>query len=436
MRRRLASWSLLLAAPAGCTGSAARTPAPPASAAPGTVRVAVDPRSFLAEWTRRAATVAACTATYRVTGPIAQTIRIAYLAPDRARFDSAGTRDGPSFEESAWTLRDRSAFRSRRGDERAWAELVFGSLAAEFEAVVAELNRAFPAPPSATPPADDGPGVALDFWCEPDVDHPEHGRVDAMAIRQERRTGVFRWLARFAAMPQIRDDGARLVAADPSTGHEVALSKENGFLESVSVPGGLRIALVEWQPAVDEAVFTIPAPPPGARDVSEEYRGAFAASCDLGIDAVITRQAITARARDAIADDDFRARLAAVFAVAHRTLLRDRLAATRAAIQKKSDEATEFYERSYAASVSDRDLRQFCEARIAEERTALADGLRALSEETARFHPPHEPGLDERTAELVDEARRRSRTDWFEREITQPLLARFDERVRAVRDAK
>jgi hypothetical protein len=94
------------------------------------------------------------------------------------------------------------------------------------------------------------------------------------------------------------------------------------------------------------------------------------------------------------------------------------------------------YRRSHAASASDRDLRQFCETRIAEERTALADALRALSEETARFHPPHEPGLDERTAELVDEARRRSRSDWFEREITQPLLDRFDERVRAVRDGK
>lgn len=439
MRRRLAALFVLLAAPVGCTGSAAKAPAEPAPAAPArTVNVAADPRATLAEWSKRAAKVAACTAIYRVTGPIEETIRIAYAAPDRARIDAAGTRDGATFEESAWTLRDRSAFRSRRGDERAWADMAFGSVesAAEFEAIAAELNRAFPSPSSETPPADDGPGVMLGFWCEPDVDHPEHGSVDAMAIRLERRTEVFRWLSRLAAMPQLRDDGARLVAEDPRTGHEVALSKENGFLESVTAPGGLDVALVEWQPAVDEQAFAVPPPSPGARDLSEQYRGAVAAGCDLGIDAVITRQAVAARARDAIGDDDFRARLTAVFAVAHRTLLRDRLAATRAAFQKKSDEATELYARSFAASASDKDLRQFCEARVAEDRTALADGLRVLSEETARFHPPHEPGLDERTAGLVDEARRASRSEWFEREITQPLLARFDERVRKVREGK
>ena len=434
MRRRLAALSVLLAAPVGCAGPAERAPVPPAPAE----KAAVDPRQILSEWMRRAATVEACTATWRVTGPIEQTIRIAYVAPDRARFDAAGTRDGALFEETAWTLRDRSCFLARRGDVRAWAEVPLASAdaAAEFAAIVAELKRAFPTTPSGAPLPDYGRGVALDFWCEPDLDHPEHDRLDAMAIRQERRTGVFRWLSRLAAMPRLRDDGARLVAEDPRSGLEVALSKESGLLESVTAPGGLRVALVEWKPAVDEAAFAIPALPPGARDVSEEYRGAVAASRDLGIDAAITLQATAARARDAIGDDDFKTRLAGVFAVAHRTLLRDRLAATRVALQKKSDEATEMYGRSHAASASDRDLRQFCETRIAEERTALADALRALSEETARFHPPHEPGLDERTAELVDEARRRSRTDWFEREITQPLLARFDEQVRKVRGEK
>jgi len=434
MRRRLAALSVLLGAAVGCAGSAERAPAPAGPASPEVI----DPRSVLAEWARRAATVKACTATWRVTGPIEQTIRIVYVAPDRARFDATGTRDGAPIEETAWTLRDRSFFLSRRGDARAWAEVPLRSeeAAAEFDAILAELQRAFPTTPSGAPLPEYGRGVALDFWCEPDLDHPEHDRLDALAIRQERRTEVFRWLSRLAAMPQLRDDGARLVAEDPRTGLEVALSKESGFLESVTAPGGLRVALVEWKPAVDAAAFEIPKPPPGARDLSEEYRGAVAASRDLGIDAVITREATTARARNAIGDDDFRTRLAAVFAVAHRTLLRDRLAATRAAVQEKSDEATEQYERSYAASTSDRDLRQFCESRIDEERTALVDGLRALSDETARFHPPHEPGLDERTAGLVDEARRRSRTEWFEREITQPVLARFDERVRKVRGEK
>jgi hypothetical protein len=434
MRRRLAALSVLFGAAAGCTGSAARAPAPPSPA----TKEPVDPRQILAEWMHRAEKVSACTATYRVTGPIEQTIRIAYVAPDRARFDATGTRDGMRIEETAWTLRDRSFFLSQRGDAWAWAEVPLRSedVAAEFDAIVAEVNRAFPIPPSGLPPPDYGRGIALDFWCEPDVDHPEHDRLDTLAIRQERRTEVFRWLSRLAAMPQLRDDGVRLVAEDPRSGLVAALSMESGFLESVTAPGGLRVALVEWKPAVDEAAFEIPKSPPGARDLSEEYRGAVAASRDLGIDAVITRQAVTARARDAIGDDDFRTRLAAVFAVAHRTLLRDRLAATRAALQKKSDEATEQYERSYAASTSDRDLRQFCETRITEERTALVDGLRALSDETARFHPPHEPGLDDRTAGLVDEARRRSRTEWFEREITQPVLARFDERVRKVRGEK
>jgi len=434
MRRRLAALSVLLTAPVGCAGPAARAPAPAGPA----VKATADPRQLLAEWTQRAAKVEACSATWRVTGPIEQTIRIAYVAPDRARFDASGMRNGARIEETAWTLRDRSFFLSQRGDAWAWAEVPLRSedVAAEFDAILAELERAFPTPPSGAPLLEYGRGVALEFWCEPDLDHPEHDRLDTLAIRQERRTEVFRWLSRLAGMPQLRDDGVRILAEDPRSGLAVALSKESGLLESVAAPGGLRVALVEWKPVVDEAAFAIPKPPPGARDLSEEYRGAVAASRNLGIDAVITRQATTARARDAIGDDDFRARLTAVFAVAHRTLLRDRLAATHGALQKKSDEATELYERSYAASASDRDLRQFCEAQIAEQRTALADGLRALSEETARFHPPHEPGLDERTAELVDEARRRSRTDWFEREITQPMLARFDERVRAVRGEK
>jgi hypothetical protein len=237
MRRRLVSLSVLLAVLVGCAGSAARAPE---SSAPAKKEV-VDPRSVLAEWTGRAATVEACTATWRVTGPIEQTIRIAYVAPDRARFDAAGTRNGALFEETAWTLRDRSCFLARRGDVRAWAEVPLASAdaAAEFAAIVAELDRAFPTTPSSAPLPDYGRGVALDLWCEPDVDHPEHDRLDAMAIRQERRTGVFRWLARLAAMPKLRDDGARLVGEDPRSGLAVALSKESGLLESVTAPGGL-----------------------------------------------------------------------------------------------------------------------------------------------------------------------------------------------------
>ena len=202
MRRRLAALSVLLTAPVGCAGPAARAPAPAGPAA----KEVFDPRSVLAEWARRAATVKACTATWRVTGPIEQTIRIVYVAPDRARFDATGTRDGAPIEETAWTLRDRSFFLSRRGDARAWAEVPLRSeeSAAEFDAILAELNRAFPTTPSGAPLPEYGRGVALDFWCEPDLDHPEHDRLDAMAIRQERRTEVFRWLSRLAAMPHSR----------------------------------------------------------------------------------------------------------------------------------------------------------------------------------------------------------------------------------------
>jgi hypothetical protein len=390
---------------------------------------------------RRSAELKACTATYRATGPLDQTVRFIYLAPDRARFDARGTSNGIASESTIWVLGNRCVFRSIHGNERLSADVPFcdPSLEADFEAVHSALRSSFPSPKSGEGLPALGPGVSLELWIDFDQSSTGHGSLRGSASWSRDRAWILEWLMRVSALPVLRDEGERIVAEDPRTKAVVTLSKTTGFIESIRGQDALSVELTNWAPSVEEAEFSIPASEPNAHDLSEEYVRLVSASYLHHIEAEITSTALEALQRESITDEEFTKRLASVYDLLNRRLRRDEFARLRDSMKKMSDESVDRYRRQRTASASDPDLRSICDQGIAEQRLTFVNKLRRVTEvalDPDTSPQPPDASTDPRAAKLVADARRESMATTLEAEVTQPALEYFDEQVLAVQATK
>lgn len=396
---------------------------------------AADVKAELNELIRRSPTLKACTATYRATGSYDATIRIHFSAPDRARIDSSEIKDGHREESSSWVIKDRIVSRSERGEERQCADVRFADAFEDDRKIIdAALEHAFPSASGGASRMHLGDGVFLALWIKTDAKAPEHGSLDLWAGWQRRRDYVFQWQTLMSALPVLRDDGERIIGADPEARLEVVLAKSNGFIERIT-SAAETIELEAWTPSADDADFLVPPPLPGAKDFSDEYRKGFIAAFDHLMNESIALDALEARQRDSIADEEFTTKLASVYDVANGSLLRVPLADLRAILKKASDEAVSWYRRQRAASAADPDLRGIADQWIAKQRLAVIEMIGKASEVALEPDPPlHLPAArsDPHSAELIAEARRRSLAATLERDVKQPALAYFDEQVLAV----
>ena len=422
MSPRIAALLVLLTIPSTC-------------AAP----TAADVKAELNELIHRSTTLKSCTATYRATGSYDATIRIHYSAPDRARIDTSEVKDGRREEGSSWVIKDRIVTRSEHGDEHQFADFRFAdSFEDDCKIVEAALEHAFPSTSEGATAMHLGDGVFLALWIKTDAKAPEHGSLDLWAGWQRRRNYIFQWQMLTSAMPVLRDDGERIIGADPESKLEVVLSKSNGFIERIT-SAAEKIELEAWTPSADDAVFLVPPPVPGAKDISEDYRRGLITAFNHLMNDSIVLNALEARQRDPIADEEFTTKLASVYDIANGTLLRVPLAELRDILKRASDEAVDWYRRQRAASAADPQLRETADQWIAKQRLAVIELIGRASEVALEPDPPLQPPAapsDPHSAELITEARRRSLAATFERDVTQPALAYFDEQVLAVQSKK
>jgi hypothetical protein len=440
---RFAALPVLFATPFACTAPAAKqTVATSSATGDAAPRGPVNVHAELKELMRRSADLKACTATYRASGYLDETIRITYAAPDRVRFDTSQTTHGRREDDTIWIVGNRYAVCSERGDERQCADVAaLSTIGEDCKAVLSAARSAFPSHQDGDVAADFGAGVWVHFWLTPDANVPEEGSLDLLGSWMECRDYIFHWLLLASSLPVLRDDGERIFGEDPTSHLFVVISKSNGFIERIT-GATEKVELVDWVPTAEEVAFTIPPPAPGSKDFSEDYRHMLSSICVGQLDDSITQAAVESRRRDSIEDDEFSARLASVYDIMNRRLRRDEITKLRDLMKKAGDDAVDLYRRQLSAAASDPDFRGIAEQWIAKQRSAIGematkasiDWIESVPPPIARDHgTPALPETDPRAAELIEQARRRSAVSYFESEIKQPALAYFDEQVAAVR---
>jgi hypothetical protein len=443
LNSRFAALSLLVAVAFSCSAPAAKEPvATSPTTNDATPRGPVDVRAALEELNRRSVTLKACTATYRATGPLDQTVRFIYLAPDRARFDASGTQNAIKCEMTVWSLGDRYVLRSNQRGARVFADVPadLPSMEADSEALTAALASSFPSP-NPTPKSGDalpdlGPGVTLNLWVNHVSDSKGDSSLDGSVSWSRDRSWILQWLMRVSALPVLRDEGERIVAEDPRTKTVVSISKATGFIESIRGTNELSVELTSWTPSVDETELSIPPPEPDARDVSEDYAHSLSAVQVHEFEHLIIDAAVAARQRDSIQDEDFTTRLASVYLVANRTLRRDAIAKLRDLMKKLSDDVLDKYRRQRSAEAIDPDFRGIADQWIAKQRLTIVDTFEKVADVALEPDPTPPAHSDPHVAELISEARRRSMAKTIEVDLKQPALAYFDEQVLAVQSTK
>jgi hypothetical protein len=419
MRARTAMLSTVMALASSC-------------GAPAPVEKA-DPHVELERLVQRSKALEAFTATYRA--PLEQTIRITYVAPDRARYEI--TRANEVWHRVVWTLGNRAVMRDEDPNGRTFADVPITPelMIVAADAVADVVNRAFPAPDGASSFPDLGPGASINLEIRPDRNDPEHGDLDVLLSWSPHRVSILDWLLRASSMPMLRDDGNRIVGEDPATRLEVAISKANGLLECITTAGRRQVELVEWRDSADPSDFTIPAPPPGARDVSPDYQELLTASYFMVSDRCIELAAIEYKNREGIGDDELRRRLTSVYEEVLPKMLAETLAYYRVSAKRSDFDLTAELRRLKAAAGSDPDLQTIFEQQVARMREEWVDGSRKLVESLA-WANSNEAADHDPTDALISEVRHQSMTEMFDRELSKPNLAYFDECVRAVREGK
>jgi len=333
-----------------------------------------------------------CTATYRAKGPLEESIRFTFAAPDRVCIESSAMYEGRRFDDTIWSVGDRYIRRSMdgRGFEHADVPLAIPTQG-DCEALGVALERAFPSSVDGEAERDVGSGAGID----------------------SRFGGEFRLI--------------------------VFLSMSSYFLERIT-GAAEEFELVDSSPSADEAAFTIPPPEPGSNDASQEDGCFVFYYCGRVMNYSITQFAKEARERDSIADEDFTRRLASVYEVVNRWHRRDRFAQMRDSMNQWSSDAADLYRRQRSAVEIDPDLRGTEDQWIAVQRREIVESLQTVTEaqldSDSPFPPPTLADADPHVAALIAEAHRRSLAATVESEVTQPCLAYFDEQVLAVQSTK
>jgi hypothetical protein len=233
----LGSWLAIQAAPG-------REPAAPA---------AIDANEAVRALAERTQKLEAFTAIYRVVGFDGEESesRLYYRAPDRARLDTI---------EKQSTLRAwlRGSVLSIRSADRRGRYAIDRDLAeerTEGERFDAMLEREFarPAPPAA--PRTGGPGFRLDF--EAPLAEGEDCAIVRTMVWEDPKFHLLAWLDGGTAASPWRTEGDEFVRRT-AKGGVVRVSKETGFLVSLTHPSGYELHLIRVSKEASEEDLAVP----------------------------------------------------------------------------------------------------------------------------------------------------------------------------------
>ena len=214
---------------------------------------AVDANEAVRALAERTQKLEAFTAIYRVVhfDATESEQRLYYRAPDRARFDSVGKQESTR----SWL---RGSVMSTRGVDRRGRYAIDRDLAEwriENERFDAMLEREFarPAPPAA--PRTGGPGFRLDF--EAPLAEGEDSGIVMTLLWAEPKFHLLAWLDGGTPASPWQAEGEEFVRRT-AKGGVVRVSKETGFLVSLTHPSGFEIRLVRASESVSDEDLAVP----------------------------------------------------------------------------------------------------------------------------------------------------------------------------------
>lgn len=409
------------------------TPTPPSAALPPDATTERSVALLLSMLDQRAMQRKGFTATYRVQmGGSEQTIRYAYLAPDRVRMD---VRFGTT-SHTTWSS-ERAAAMSIGGDAKAQVVRYDPKdLDTTWEACDAALDEAFPpAGDAAAPPEEFESGPLLEFGIRPEPGSSEHGSFSSSASWSPARPSFLSWLA-----PK-EWDRAHFVDAqtiEVSRGAKRAvLSAATGMFLEMKFGEHFQASLVDSTDVVDPSEFAALSAP----TASDPSTNAAAYELESEMfrhqhERVLHRIGAAAHEKK---EDSAAVLLRAkpVLEALYRVILKRHYAGWLKDYEKKIDDYFEKIEPGYAAMQSDQDLRDAFDRQMADWRSSIQHQLLSDRDKgAASFGPSSVAAGESATQTQLVELERSAMIAVFDVEISDALLGHLDERLKALREKK
>lgn len=356
-----------------------------------------------------------------------QTIRFAYLAPNRARIDvrAAGGTFTSCVDETGMSLRAEGdgTIRVARFESKELEELWSGCAAA--------LEMAFPSTETLPgPPSESEGGPIFEFGIRPDPRSSDHGSFSVSVSWLSARRSFLSWLA-----PR-EWDRARYVdpqVIEVSNGTATAtLSTATGLILDMRAGEHFHATLVDSTDDVDPSEFTGWTAATKSDDSQQWFASRMWAQQRWTIYQRILRDS---RLQDADLDQ-FRHRVEPVFEVLHRTIVKHHYRDWQKGYTTNLEKFFDEYDAALTEIGSDPTEREECDDSVADSCLEIEKSLDSLRDEyvaNLAFSPVDDEDSKMLTKMLsieCDAARAA-----FHAENIDPILRHIDERLKAIRAA-
>jgi hypothetical protein len=371
------------------------------------------------------------TATYHVqAGDSEQTIRYAYLAPDRVRMD---VRYGTT-THTTWSSEGAMAM-SIGGDARAQVvRYDTKDLDTTWEECDAALDKAFPPTGDAAAPLEElESGPLLEFGIRPEPGSSEHGSFSSSVSWSPARPSFLSWLA-----PREWD---RAHVVDAQTievtrgAKKAVLSAATGMFLKMTFGERFQASLVDSTDVVDPSEFAAltaaTAGDPSTSAAAEKFESEmFRHQRERVLQRIVAAAHGTKEDSAAVL-----LRAKPVLEALYRVILKRHYAGWLKDYGEKIDAYFEKIESGYATIRSDQNLRDSFDRQMADWRSSIQHQLLAARDEGAATFGPSSvaPGETTMQTQLL-ELERSAMIAVFELEISDALLLHLDERLKALRE--
>ncbi|HTF87079.1 MAG TPA: hypothetical protein VK843_01635 [Planctomycetota bacterium] len=222
----------------------------------------------VADLTRRSAELHSFTANYALTStasPGTSEIRIEFAAPARVRVDRTAGKE----HSSTWCVDGVLAMKSSDGERSSQGRADSAQMFAELEPLEKKLRQAFPRAVS-RPALAAAVGMRWEFDAK--AQRANFSIEPSLVDQGETPLGWLKTLTQKGAAPR-EDQG--LLHFETDSAFQIAISPKTGFVEHFSgksPKGEMNLVLIslELDKPIDPARFALPAPAPGAKDVTSD----------------------------------------------------------------------------------------------------------------------------------------------------------------------
>jgi hypothetical protein len=220
-------------------------------------------------------------------------------------------------------------------------------------------------------------------------------------------------------------------------GSTLTLSLESGFFETIQGKSPLRLEELRIDEDLPASTFTIPPAAEGARDISAEVTAQQ--TQQVAIMERLRLYRIAARALDGagIEDVSWKNKVQSVFEALHAVVQKRASTEWIANTESKIDEFLHRWGDEYERARQDPAARQELDDAAGKWRVGLQDSLENSAESYLELvKVPHGLDLDASVTSAITALETKAARAVHERQISVPMLARFDDGMRAAVDAK